>query len=90
MLSAVTGTRCVKFYYCTRNLLIEIILVSYFRSPLLKLENAKGLSKDKVLELEKEVQCMAVDLVGEVYTCRMVEVLKLVAHRTGVHYCVIP
>jgi hypothetical protein len=32
----------------------------------LKLENAKGLSKDKVLELEKEVQCMAVDLVGEV------------------------
>ena len=36
------------------------------RSPVLKLENAKGLSNDKVLELEKEIQCMAAELVGEV------------------------
>ena len=33
---------------------------------MLKLENAKGLANDKVLELEKEVQCMAAELVGEV------------------------
>ena len=42
------------------------IFITYCRIPVLKLENAKGLSNDKALELEKEVQCMAADLVGEV------------------------
>ena len=32
----------------------------------MKLENAKGISNDKVLQLEREIQCMAADLVGEV------------------------
>lgn len=47
----------------------EIIFKHVFMShriPVLKLKNAKGLSNDKVLELEREVQCMATDLVGEV------------------------
>ena len=43
-----------------------IFLLQCCRIPVLKLENAKGLSNDKALELEKEVQCMAADLVGEV------------------------
>ena len=36
------------------------------RCPVLKLANAKGISNDKVLKLEEEIQCMAADLVGEV------------------------
>ncbi|XP_028409017.1 eIF-2-alpha kinase GCN2-like [Dendronephthya gigantea] len=54
------------------------------RCPVLKLENAKGLSNDKVLELEKEIQCMAASLVGEVMILELAQHVQSFLHKNNV------